>query len=66
MGDKLDPQIIFEGTTNRCLPKVDKTGLLFSKTYNHWQNEASTKEWLVEVAFPWYDYHLKDCSVFNH
>lgn len=63
-GEKLNPQIIFEGTTTRCLPKGDGwDGLLFCHSSNHWQDLNTTREWINSVLIPWYASSFKFCFI---
>ena len=49
-GDFLPPQLIYQGTTNRCLPKVSFPGdWNVTCTANHWSNEESMKLYLTEI-----------------
>ena len=49
-GDFLPPQLIYQGTTNRCLPKVSFPGdWNVTCTANHWSNEETMKLYLTEI-----------------
>ena len=53
-GDFLPPQLIHQGTTNRCLPKVSfPREWNVTCTPNHWSNEQSMKTYLTDVLLPY-------------
>ncbi len=53
-GDYLPPQLIYKGTTKRCLPTVkfpDKWHITHS--HNHWANEQTMKEYIQKILVPY-------------
>ena len=53
-GDILPPQLIYQGTTNCCPPKVFiPREWNVTCTPNHWSNEQSMKTYLTEVLLPY-------------
>ena len=47
-------QLIYEGKTTRCLPKIDfPEGFNVTFTKNHWSNEEKAIEFLKEIVFPY-------------
>ena len=49
----LNPQILYEGKTNRCHPSVKfPEGWDVSHTPNHWSNEASMIQYLQKIIIP--------------
>lgn len=55
VGEFLPEQLIFQGETDRCLPKAHgmPPGWLLSHSTNHWSSDETMKEWLQRVAVPW-------------
>jgi hypothetical protein len=49
---KLNPQLIFSGTTSKCHPSKDVDGILYSHSKSHWQTEETTLELLKKVIIP--------------
>ena len=53
-GDFLPPQVIYQGTTQRCLPNVE-----FPKdwhvtcTSNHWSNEGTMMQYIDKILLPY-------------
>ena len=53
-GDFLPPQLVYKGTTRRCLPTIDfPTGWHITMSPNHWANEDTMKDYLVMVLIPY-------------
>ena len=54
-GQFLPMQLIYQGTTNRCLPKGVELpdDLNVNYTKNHWSNEEKAIEHLEKVVFPY-------------
>lgn len=53
-GDFLAPQLIYQGTTTKCLPSVrfpDGFDVTFSE--NHWSNECTMERYLDKILFPY-------------
>ena len=49
----LPPQLIYEGKTKACLPKVDfPQGWDITYTANHWANEESMKRYIKKIIVP--------------
>ena len=54
IGDFLPPQLIYKGTTPRCLPTVkfpDNWDLTY--TNNHWSNEKTLERYLQNILIPY-------------
>jgi len=51
-GRKLSGQVIFKGKTQRALPKIN-TDWLMCYSPNHWQKVDTTKQYLINVIFPY-------------
>lgn len=52
-GDVLPFQLIYQGKTSACLPKIRfPKDWLLSYTLNHWSNEDKTKEYVQHIAIP--------------
>ena len=53
-GDFLPPQVIYQGTTPRCLPNIE-----FPKdwditcTANHWSNKETMMQYIDKILFPY-------------
>ena len=66
-GDIADPQLIFKGSTNRCLPFSSKGeqvppelyGTLFSHSPSHWQNPDTYIELLTKLFIPFKNQIIK-------
>ena len=53
-GDFLPPQIIYAGKTPACLPKVPfPSDWHITYTPNHWANEATMKDYVRSIFFPY-------------
>ena len=53
-GDFLPMQLIFTGTTQKCLPKVDfPPDLDVSCTANHWSNESTMLKYIERIIVPY-------------
>ena len=53
-GDFLPPQLIYQGKTRRCIPKVDFPGdwhVTFSA--NHWSNEGTMTDYIEKILLPY-------------
>lgn len=53
-GDFLPPQLVYKGTTHRCLPTVvfpDSWDI--THTENHWSNEKSMVQYMEKILFPY-------------
>ena len=53
-GDFLPPQLIYQGKTRRCIPKVDFPGdwhVTFSA--NHWFNEGTMTDYIEKILLPY-------------
>ena len=63
-GDFLPPQIIYQGKTPKCLPKVvfpESWHVTF--TQNHWANEKTTIDYLNMILLPYIEEKRKALSV---
>jgi hypothetical protein len=53
-GEYLAPQIIYQGTTNRCHPTVEFPAEWdIWRTPNHWSNESTMERYLNKVIIPY-------------
>ena len=53
-GDFLPPQLIYQGTTKACHPRVDfPKDWCITHTHNHWSNEDSMIEYIQEIVIPY-------------
>ena len=54
-GKLLPFQLIYEGKTNRCLPKGVQfpTGFHLTMTPNHWSNENTSKDYVLKILAPY-------------
>ena len=49
-GDFLPPQLIYKGTTKRCLPGVDfPPDWHITHSHNHWSNESTMKAYVEKI-----------------
>ena len=75
-GEFLPPQLVYEGKTRRCIPKVSfPSGWGVTYTDNHWCNESTMKDYIHKIILPYvqkkrqelklsFDYLLKFCVNF--
>lgn len=53
-GDFLPPQLIYKGTTQRCLPTVQfPSGWHITCSENHWSNESTMKAYIEKILLPY-------------
>ena len=53
-GDFLPPQLIYKGTTHRCLPTVQfPSGWHITCSENHWSNESTMKAYIQRILLPY-------------
>ena len=53
-GDFLPPQLIYKGTTHRCLPTVVfPHSWDITRTENHWSNENTMVQYMEKTIFPY-------------
>ena len=53
-GEFLPPQLIYQGTTQQCIPKVefpDDLNVTFSA--NHWSNEGTMIDYIEKILLPY-------------
>ena len=63
-GDVLPLQLIYQGKTQACLPKVSfPKGWLISYTPNHWSNEEKMHEYIKKVIVPYLKAKRKEINV---
>ena len=63
-GDVLPLQLIYQGKTPACLPKISfPEGWLISYTPNHWSNEEKTHEYINKVIVPYLKAKRKEIGV---
>lgn len=54
-GEKLPMQLIFQGTTLKCLPTTkNPVNSRYYFSHNHWQTPETTLQYLEEVVFPFF------------
>jgi hypothetical protein len=62
-GDLLPLQLIFQGTTPRCLPPVTANsltaGVHCTYTQNHWSSLETMKQWMLKVLLPYAERQIK-------
>ena len=60
----LPPQIIYTGTTTRCLPKVHfPAGWHITFTDNHWANEITTLQYVDNILLPYVNQKRKELNL---
>ena len=53
-GDFLPPQLIYQGTTPKCLPSIRfLAGWDVTFSENHWLNESTMEDYLNNMLFPY-------------
>ena len=53
-GDFLPPQLVYQGKTNRCLPRYTfPSSWDITFTENHWCNEQTTYRYIVNILLPY-------------
>ena len=53
-GDFLPPQLIYKGTTHRCLPTVQFPSRWYiTCSENHWSNESTMKAYIEKILLPY-------------
>ena len=53
-GEFLPPQLVYEGKTRRCIPKVSfPSGWDVTYTDNHWCNESTMKDYIHKIILPY-------------
>ena len=63
-GDVLPVQLIYQGKTTACLPKISfPHGWLLSYTPNHWSNEEKTCEYIESVILPYLKQKRKELGL---
>ena len=64
-GNYLPPQLIYQGTTNRCLPKMITfpSGWHVTCTQNHWANEVTNLQYLDKILLPLVNQKRKDLNL---
>jgi hypothetical protein len=59
-GELLPTQLIFQGKTNRVVPKgeaairLQNSGHLLTSTINHWSNLQTCKDFVLQMLKPWW------------
>ena len=60
-GDFLPPQLIYKGTTKRCLPGVNfPADWHITHSHNHWSNESTMKAYINEILLPYISQKRKE------
>lgn len=60
-GDLLPLQLVFQGKTQICLPRIEtiieaqKHGHHLSYSHNHWSTETTMKAFVLKILKPWFD-----------
>ena len=63
-GDFLPPQLIYKGTTKRCLPTVQfPPKWHVTHSHNHWANEKTMKDYLHKILIPYIDEKRKELKL---
>ena len=63
-GDFLPPQLIYKGTTKRCLPTVKfPADWHITHSHNHWSNETTMKDYINEILLPYISRKRKELKV---
>ena len=63
-GHYLPPQLIYQGTINRCLPKITfPPGWHVTCTQNHWANEVTTLQYIDKILLPYVNQKRKDLNL---
>ena len=53
-GDFLPPQLVYQGKTNRCLPRYTfPSNWDITCTENHWCNEQTTRRYIMNILLPY-------------
>ena len=53
-GDFLPPQLVYQGKTNRCLPRYTfPSSWNIAFTENHWCNEQTTYRYIINILLPY-------------
>ena len=52
-GDFLPPQLIYQGTTPKCLPSIRFPAGRDITFSNHWSNESTMEDYLSKILFPY-------------
>ena len=53
-GEFLSPQLIYQGTTKRCLPSMKfPAGWYVTYSANHWSNETTMMKYVKEILLPY-------------
>ena len=63
-GDFLPPQLIYKGTTHRCLPTVQfPSGWHITCSENHWSNESTMKAYIERILLPYVHHKRKELKL---
>ena len=63
-GDLLPLQLIYQGKTSACLPRIDfPTGWHVTCTPNHWSNEEKMKDYLQLIIIPYVERKRKELKL---
>ena len=63
-GDFLPPQLIYKGTTQRCLPGVDfPSDWHITHSHNHWSNETTMKAYIEKILLPYINAKKKELKL---
>lgn len=63
-GDFLPPQLIYKGTTKRCLPGVNfPSDWHITQSHNHWSNESTMKAYIEKILLPYINSKRRDLKL---
>ena len=63
-GDFLPPQLIYKGTTSRCLPSIDfPPDWHITCSENHWSNESTMKAYIEKILLPYVSRKRKELKL---
>ena len=63
-GDFLPLQLIYKGTTKRCLPQVNfPSDWHITHSHNHWSNENTMKAYIEEILIPYVSEKRKELKL---
>lgn len=63
LGEKFNPQLIFQGKTHRCHPKHIPSNMAYDHSPSHWQTPETTLRLLEQVIQPFFEKKKKDLKL---
>ena len=65
-GDFLAPQLIYQGKTVKCHPKINfPPDWNVTHTETHWSNESTTLEYITKILIPYLERKRKELELSN-